>query len=192
MNFLMTVIGLALVDRKGRKFLFVLGTSGIIVSLLFVAALFLQTEGQRHDVGGTLEQMVTPDQGLSLQFDRAEAQQLIAVNRLTRDDRVSLSVIYSYGGFTATTSTVRADETGAAPIQIGRGNCVPANGVEAFFRNPFVSLDAARTAPLRIEHAYLAPVPSATHGWLVAVGLYRFIAFYALGPGYVSGSRSRS
>jgi SP family myo-inositol transporter-like MFS transporter 13 len=38
-NFLMTVIGLALVDRKGRKFLFVLGTSGIIVSLLFVAAL---------------------------------------------------------------------------------------------------------------------------------------------------------
>ncbi|MEA2259142.1 MAG: transporter, family, solute carrier family 2 (myo-inositol transporter), er 13, partial [Acidobacteriaceae bacterium] len=26
-NFLMTVIGLALVDRKGRKFLFVLGTS---------------------------------------------------------------------------------------------------------------------------------------------------------------------
>ena len=58
-NFLMTVIGLALVDRKGRKFLFVLGTSGIIVSLLFVAALFLQTEGQRHDVGGTLQQMVT-------------------------------------------------------------------------------------------------------------------------------------
>jgi hypothetical protein len=41
----------------------------------------------------------------------------------------------------------------------------------------------ARTAPLRIEHAYLAPVPSASHGWLVAVGLYGFIAFYALGPG---------
>jgi len=41
----------------------------------------------------------------------------------------------------------------------------------------------ARTAPLRIEHAYIAPVPSATHGWLVAVGLYGFIAFYALGPG---------
>jgi MFS transporter, SP family, solute carrier family 2 (myo-inositol transporter), member 13 len=181
-NFLMTVIGLALVDRKGRKFLFVLGTSGIIVSLLFVAALFLRTEGQRHDVGGTLQQMVT-DQGLSLEFNQAEAQRLIASNHLTSDGRVSLSVIYSYGGFTATTSTVRSDDTGAAPIQISRGNCVPANGVEAFFRNPFVSLDVARTAPLRIEHAYLAPVPSATHGWLVAVGLYGFIAFYALGPG---------
>jgi MFS transporter, SP family, solute carrier family 2 (myo-inositol transporter), member 13 len=181
-NFLMTVIGLALVDRKGRKFLFVLGTSGIIVSLLFVAALFLRTEGQRHDVGGTLQQMVT-DQGLSLEFNQAEAQRLIASNHLTSDGRVSLSVIYSYGGFTATTSTVRSDDTGAAPIQISRGNCVPANGVEALFRNPFVSLDVARTAPLRIEHAYLAPVPSATHGWLVAVGLYGFIAFYALGPG---------
>jgi MFS transporter, SP family, solute carrier family 2 (myo-inositol transporter), member 13 len=181
-NFLMTVIGLALVDRKGRKFLFVLGTSGIIVSLLFVAALFLRTEGQRHDVGGTLQRMVT-DQGLSLEFNQAEAQRLIASNHLTSDGPVSLSVIYSYGGFTATTSTVRSDDIGAAPIQISRGNCVPSNGVEAFFRNPFVSLDVARTAPLRIEHAYLAPVPSATHGWLVAVGLYGFIAFYALGPG---------
>jgi len=182
-NFLMTVIGLALVDRKGRKFLFVLGTSGIIVSLLFVAALFLQTEGQRHDVGGTLQQRVTADQALSLPFDQAEARRLIAVNHLTSDDRVSLSVIYSYGGFTATTSTVRSDETGAAPIQMSRANCVPSNGVEAFFRNPFVSLEVARTAPLRIEHAYLAPVPSATHGWLVGLGLYGFIAFYALGPG---------
>ncbi len=182
-NFLMTVIGLALVDRKGRKFLFVLGTSGIIVSLLFVAALFLQTEGQRHDVGGALQTMVTPDQGLSLKFDQAEAQRLIANNHLTSDSQVSLSVIYSYGGFTATTSTVRSDDASAAPVQISRGNCVPANGVEAFFRNPFVSLDVARTAPLRIEHAYLAPVPSTTHGWLVAVGLYGFIAFYALGPG---------
>jgi MFS family permease len=182
-NFLMTVIGLALVDRKGRKFLFVLGTSGIIISLLFVAALFLQTEGRRHDVGGTLQQMVTPDQGLLLHFDQTGARRLIAVNHLTSDDRVSVSVIYSYGGFTATTSTVRSDDTSAAPIQISRGNCVPANRVEAFFRNPFVSLDVARTAPLRIERAYLAPIPSVTHGWLVAVGLYGFIAFYALGPG---------
>jgi MFS transporter, SP family, solute carrier family 2 (myo-inositol transporter), member 13 len=180
-NFLMTVIGLALVDRKGRKFLFVLGTSGIIVSLLLVGALFLQTEGQRQDVGRTIRQMVGPDQRLSLRFDHTEARRLIASNKLIGN--VSLAVIYSYGGFTAITSTVRSDDEGAAPIQINRASCVPSNGVEAFFRNPFVSLQAARTAPLRIEHAYLAPVPSATHGWLVALGLYGFIAFYALGPG---------
>jgi SP family myo-inositol transporter-like MFS transporter 13 len=182
-NFLMTVIGLALVDRKGRKFLFVLGTSGIIVSLLLVGVLFLQTEGQRQDVGGTIRQMVGPDQRLSLQFDQAEARRLIARNNLAGNGSVSLAVIYSYGGFTAITSTVRSDDAGAAPIQINRASCVPTNRVEAFFRNPFVSLETARTAPLHIEHAYLAPIPSATHGWLVALGLYGFIAFYALGPG---------
>ena len=40
----MTIIGMTLVDRKGRKFLFTLGTSGIIVCLLFVGILFLRTE----------------------------------------------------------------------------------------------------------------------------------------------------
>ena len=182
-NFLMTVIGLMLVDRKGRKFLFVLGTSGIIASLLFVAVLFLQTEGQRRDVGATIQQMAMAEQQLTLAFDQAEARRLIASNGLTSDGRVSLSVIYSYGGFTATTSTVRSDDAGAEPLRINRLNCVPSNGVEGFFRNPFASLEVARTAPLRIEHAYLAPIPSTTHGWLVASGLYGFIAFYALGPG---------
>jgi MFS transporter, SP family, solute carrier family 2 (myo-inositol transporter), member 13 len=182
-NFLMTVIGMTLVDRKGRKFLFLLGTSGIIVSLLFVGALFLQTEGQRQDVGKTLQSAVRSDQGLTLRFDEAEARQLLAANSLRSNGRVSLAVIYSFGGFTATTSTVRSDDVGAAPLQISRAGCVPSSKVEAFFRNPFVSLEVARTAPLRIEHAYIAPVPSLTHGWLVALGLYAFVAFYAMGPG---------
>ena len=52
MNFLMTIVGMTLVDRKGRKFLLTLGTSGIIVCLLFVGALFLRTEKNRVDVGG--------------------------------------------------------------------------------------------------------------------------------------------
>ena len=44
MNFLMTVVGLQLVDRKGRKFLLVIGTSGVIVALVAVGTLFLRTE----------------------------------------------------------------------------------------------------------------------------------------------------
>jgi len=182
-NFLMTVIGMTLVDRKGRKFLFLLGTSGIIVSLLFVGTLFLQTEGRRQDVGKTLQSMVESNQELTVSFDEAEARQLIAKNNLTKDGSVSLAVIYSYGGFTATTSTVRSDDAGAAPVQINRAGCIPSSKVEAFFRNPFVNLEVARAAPLRIEHAYIAPIPSVTHGWLVALGLYAFIAFYAMGPG---------
>ena len=46
-----------------------------------------------------------------------------------------------------------------------------------------LDLKAAQNAPLVISHAYIAPVPDTTHGWLVALGLYGFVSFYALGPG---------
>ena len=53
----------------------------------------------------------------------------------------------------------------------------------AFFSNPLGNLDAARTAPLKIENALITPVPSMQNGWLVAITLYIFVAFYAVGPG---------
>jgi SP family myo-inositol transporter-like MFS transporter 13 len=184
-NFLMTIIGMTLVDRKGRKFLLVLGTSGIIVSLLFVGVLFLHTEKHRYDVGGTIQSMVGQEQNLSLRFDPAEAKRLLPANAFagSPSDRLSLAVIYSYGGFTATTNAIRSGDAGEGFLQIDRQSSLPLGKVEAFFRNPFVDLDAARTAPLKIEHAYIGPVPDAVHGWLVALGLYSFVAFYGLGPG---------
>lgn len=181
-NFLMTSVGMILVDRKGRKFLFLVGTSGIIVSLLFVSALFLKEETHRFDAGAALQSHVGPDQNLSFRFDEAGARQLTAASGRS-NERLSLSVLYSYGGFTAITRTARSDEAGAAPVNIDRSACIPSSKVEAFLRNPFRDLDAARTAPLKIEHAYIAPVPGALHGWLVALGLYGFTAFYAMGPG---------
>jgi len=60
---------------------------------------------------------------------------------------------------------------------------VPANKVEAFFKNPFANVDAARTAPLKIEKALIIPVPDVNSGRLVALSLYIFMAFYAIGPG---------
>jgi len=48
---------------------------------------------------------------------------------------------------------------------------------------PFADLARARVAPLRIENALITPVPSARNGWLTALGLYVFMAFFALGPG---------
>ena len=184
-NFLMTIVGMTLVDRKGRKFLFILGTSGIIVSLLFVGTLFLRTEKDRHDVRGTIQAMVGQEQNLLLHFDAAEAKRLLQASALAgvSADRLSLAVIYSYGGFTATTSPLRSGDAGEVSLHIDRQSSLPSSKVEAFFRNPFVDLDAARTAPLKIEHAYIGPVPDAVHGWLVALGLYGFVAFYAMGPG---------
>jgi SP family myo-inositol transporter-like MFS transporter 13 len=78
MNFLMTMVGMMLVDRKGRKFLFILGTSGIIVSLVAVGTLFLRTEKVSVDARDVVQQMVGPGQQLTLHFDQAEAAKLLA------------------------------------------------------------------------------------------------------------------
>ncbi len=181
MNFLMTIVGMTLVDRKGRKFLLTLGTSGIIVCLLFVGTLFLRTEKNRYDVRDNIQSQVGPEQKLLLHFDQADAKRLLPANTFGTD-RLSLTVIYSYGGFAAATRAMRS-EGGEAAIPIDRQSSLPSSKVEAFFRDPFVNLEAARTAPLTIEHAYIGPLPDAVHGWLVALGLYGFVAFYALGPG---------
>jgi hypothetical protein len=68
-------------------------------------------------------------------------------------------------------------------VEINRESCVPANKVVAFFSNPFGNLEAARQAPLKIENALITPVPGAGNGWLVAISLLVYAAFYALGPG---------
>jgi hypothetical protein len=53
-NFLLTMGGMLLVDRKGRKFLLILGTSGIIVSLTITGLLFLrQAAGRPGPCGGS-------------------------------------------------------------------------------------------------------------------------------------------
>jgi MFS transporter, SP family, solute carrier family 2 (myo-inositol transporter), member 13 len=185
-NFGFTAVGMTLVDRKGRKFLFILGTSGIIVSMITVGTIFLSTEKQSIDCRSQVEALVTPNQDLTLKFDQSEAQQLLSnqgADTAIRPDRASFAIIYSYGDFTGTTSYVRSDDPSAAPLKITRADAVPANKITAFFQNPFANLDAARTAPLKIEKAVLGTVPQQGHGWIVALCLYTFMAFYALGPG---------
>jgi MFS family permease len=186
-NFTMTIVGMMLVDRKGRRFLFIIGTSGIIISLVGVGILFLRTEKLSVDAAAQIQSMVGGDQQLTLRFDQTEASQLLAAQGSAgsqiESNRASLAIIYSYGDFTAATSFVRSDDPAAVPIQITRDSCVPGNKVEAFFKNPFADLDGARTAPLKIVKAVVGQVPDAQHGWLVAFGLYLFMASYAMGPG---------
>jgi MFS family permease len=190
-NFTMTMVGMVLVDRKGRKFLLTLGTSGIIVSIVGVGLLFLRTERVGVDARERVQAMVGSSQGssqdLTLNFNPDLAARLLGAKTAAGGqidaDRASLAIIYSYGDFTAATSFVRSDDTAAAPIQISRASCVPGNRIEALFKNPFANLAAAQTAPLKIEKALIGRVPEAGHGWMVAIGLYLFMAFYALGPG---------
>ena len=188
-NFVLTMVGMNFVDRRGRRFLILLGTGGVVVSLITVGLLFIQSEKSTLNAAAAVQAQVGPDQSLSLKFSPDQAAQLLSSQTETRKNidpsRAALTVIYSYGGFIAATNSVRSDDPAAAPVEISRPACVPANRVEALFKNPFADLDAARTAPLKIQKAIVAEIPSTRHGWLVAAGLYCFIAFYAFGPGVV-------
>jgi phage shock protein PspC (stress-responsive transcriptional regulator) len=143
--------------------------------------------------------MVTEDQKITLTYNQKLAETLLgtsfgtalnsspgasgdAVQRIG-DRPTSLVVIYSYGDFRAATKAARSDDAGATPIQITRESSVPANKVVAFFSNPFGNLDAARQAPLRIDNALITPLPSPRSGMLVAITLFVFMAFFAIGPG---------
>jgi len=186
-NFVMTIGGVMLVDRKGRKFLLSVGTAGIIASLICTGFLFRQTEGLRVDSGASVQSMVTADGKLSLLYNQQAANTLLAASgdagRAISARPTSLILIYSCGDFRAATTAVRSDDIAAKPIDITRDSCLPANKVVAFFSNPFSNLDTSRQAPLRIENALITPVPSSHNGWLVAITLYIFMAFYAIGPG---------
>ncbi|MDR3793827.1 MAG: MFS transporter [Terracidiphilus sp.] len=187
-NFVLTMVGMQFVDRRGRRFLILLGTGGVIASLVGVGLLFIQSEKATVNAAAAVQAQVSPDQSLSLKFSPAQAQQLLSGQSEAKkiaSDRAALTVIYSYGDFIAATNSVRSDDPAAEPIEISRAACVPANRVEALFKNPFADLDAARTAPLKIQKAIVGEIPSTHHGWLVALGLYCFIAFYAFGPGVV-------
>jgi len=184
-NFLLTIAGIALVDKKGRKFLLIVGTSGIIVSMVIVGILFRQTESRNVDCRAAVQAMVGQDQALDLKFTPEMAKQLLAASGNGSIDPAdaSLAVIYSYGGFTGATTFLRSNDVSAQPIDITRESSVPSNKVEALFKNPFASVAEARNAPLTIERALIGRVPSESHGWLVAVFLYIFVGFYAAGPG---------
>ena len=190
-NFLTTIGAVLLVDRKGRKFLLSVGSAGIIVSLICTGMLFRRTERLRVDsrdaVQSILDAGVDAGQKVTLLYDKKTADALLAAQgdagKAIGSRPTSLVVIYSYGDFRAATRVARSDDKSAKPIEITRESCVPANKVVAFFSNPFSNLEAARQAPLKIDDALITPVPSADNGRLVAISLFVFMAFFAIGPG---------
>ncbi len=185
-NFLMTIVAVVLVDRKGRKFLLSVGSAGIIVSLVAAGLLFRQTEKLRVDCADSIQTKVTAEQKLKLDYNETEAGGLAAMRgeagRAISGKPTSLILIYSYGDFRAASKVLRSSDA-AAKVEITRESCVPPNKVIAFFTNPFASLDAARSAPLKIENAFVTPIPPAKSGWMLAICLYLFMSFFAIGPG---------
>jgi MFS family permease len=183
-NFSVTLLGVMLVDRKGRKFLLAMGTGGIIISLACTGFLFLANEKLGVDATAAVQSRVSTDQKLTLTYTPGLADQFLKESaRAVANRPTSLVVIYSYGDFRATSQVVRSNDEATKPIDIKREDSIPANKVVAFFSSPFGNLDAAREAPLHIENALISPVPDSRNGWIVALTLFIFMAFYAVGPG---------
>ncbi|MRW88369.1 MFS transporter [Duganella sp. FT80W] len=184
LNALMTIVAVALVDRKGRKFLLMLGTGGIVTALLLAGLLFRGAEAEQRDVRPTLQARAQSD-SLSLRLDAATLQALGA--NADTGAPVQLTVAYSYGPFT-NVQTRRSDDAALPPLHMSRDDTVqPDSVIGVFFRklylNPFADPAEGMHAPLRIERADLAAVPSTTHGWLVAGAMCLFVASFAVGPG---------
>ena len=183
LNAVMTVVALVLVDRKGRKFLLMLGSGGIALSLLAAALLFVQAERGLQDVRQPLQQQIAGD-ALSLRLDAAQWRRLGVDPDL---EPQQLTVAYAYGCF-SNVRTLRSDALGDSELSIRRQDSVQADSViGAFFRrihlNPFPDPAAAAQAPLRIERASIGAVPPSAHGWAVAACILVFVAFFAVGPG---------
>lgn len=180
-----TVVGMLLVDRKGRKFLLSLGTAGLIASLLATAFLFHRSERYRVDARQAAQAMLAGRTDLTLNFTpELERQWLTEAGHAEMAGKTTtLTIIYSYGDFSAVTPATLSSNGLATPVQLSRSNCVPANKVLAFFSDPFGNLAQARTAPLKIVHALITPVPGRGNGWLVALTLFAFATFYGMGPG---------
>jgi hypothetical protein len=130
--------------------------------------------------------MVTPEQKAVIDFNQEAADKLLAsageAGKAISGKPATMVVIYSCGDYVAATKVVRSDDP-LAKLEITRESCLPSSKVDSFFKNPFANLDASKSAPLKIENAFITPVPSAGNGWLTAICIFCFIAFFAVGPG---------
>jgi len=155
LNCIMTIVAVALVDRKGRKFLLTLGTGGIIIALCTAGFLFHAFEAKRTDVREILQSQIHAN-ALTLPIQSMRSQDAGTAP-------MALTVLYSYGSGDKVASAVSTDSTGILAIQP----------------------EAGKSSALTIKHAYYGPIPSEKMGWLITACIALFIASFAAGPGVV-------
>ncbi|KQZ43256.1 MFS transporter [Duganella sp. Root1480D1] len=185
LNAIMTVVAVLLVDRKGRKFLLMLGSAGIVIALLAAGLLFRSAESEQRDVSASVAAQARGDT-LALRLDTKTLKALGAAAGKDAPPQL-LTVSYSYGPFT-NVQTRRSDDPALAPMVLSRDDTVqPDSVIGAFFRrlhlNPFADPAAGRNAPLKIEQAQIGALPSVAHGWQVTLAICLFVASFAVGPG---------
>ena len=156
LNCVMTLLAVALVDRKGRKFLLKLGTGGIVVALLLSALVFRGFESKRVDVRDKVQAAVVQN---ALDLPVTEA----ALGPAADGRPMSLTVLYSYGDGDKVVTVLSNDSN---PKLVLAPNA----------KDPSLG-------PLLIKRAQYGPVPSEATGWIVTGLLSLFIASFSIGPG---------
>ncbi|MDR0499537.1 MAG: MFS transporter [Holophagales bacterium] len=184
LNVIMTLVAVALVDRKGRKFLLSMGSGGIVISLLIAGLLFFRSERNQTDIKNHFNGLIQEN---ALTIPAVDSELLTQAGFNTSERAQQLTIVYSYGPFT-NVQTRRTDDVDKKPLVINRRDTVQEDSVIGrFFRkihlNPFADPDKGANASLVVEKALIGPVPSQTNGWLTAICILAFISFYAAGPG---------
>jgi MFS family permease len=117
LNCLMTIVAVALIDRRGRKFLLSLGTGGIIVALVVAAVVFHSFESRRVDVK-TQVQAAVRGNALTLPVDALRSSDNNSAAHV-------LTALYTYGSGSHVASVLSNDkdpvlriapENGKAPV----------------------------------------------------------------------------
>jgi SP family myo-inositol transporter-like MFS transporter 13 len=156
LNCAMTIVAIALIDKKGRKFLLTLGTGGIIVALLVIAFFFYGFESHRLNITDQVQRQVQ-ENGLKLSSSD------IKTWSPQESDAKALTVLYSYGTGDKLATMVSTD-------------------TEALSITPDARFP---TQQLNIKRAFLSSVPAERTGWFITFGLALFIASFSIGPGVV-------
>lgn len=125
LNCAMTIVAVALIDRRGRKFLLTIGTAGIIVALSSAALVFRHIEAQRADVT-TAIQARTKDNALQLNAGEwangsASPQVLTILYTYGHGDHVATAMSDDKGSVQAITP----EGPGASPLVIKRATLGP-------------------------------------------------------------------
>ena len=155
LNCVMTIVAVALVDKKGRKFLLNLGTGGVVIACVAAGLIFLNVESKRQDVLARVQSAV------------ADNRVTLPVNATTfgvgsSDQPMVLSVLYDAGEGDKVATVLSNDPDPTLKIA-----------------------PESAGAHLELKRAQYGPVPTETTGWLITLCLGLFIASYAAGPGVV-------
>ena len=153
----MTLVGVALVDRRGRRFLLRIGTGGVVIALFAAGLIFHRIESRTADVRPALAAAQTGNR-VTLPLNNP------SLPSTANGKAVALTVVYSYG---------LGDHM----------DSVLSDSSDPVLR---IAPDAKEaSAKLVIRRAQYGPVPGQKTGWAVAACLALFILAYALGPGVV-------